>query len=215
MKKIIVVFLVVVFLSGCGSYVNEADIILEPIKWTSAESFIGIEYENLNFGVLVTNNGQATVQVDIKADYYSKEGYWLDETDRNRALALGAGQKIFIPVSVYEEETYYVEYSLKSLQSSNYKLLTAGFDKSNDIIFEFDFEDKEVIITNTTPYETWGCGIQFFFYDTNGNIINVETVSGGQIPAGKTVSGSCYIGEYIQSNAYAYYETVGLAYYHK
>ncbi len=217
MKKSLVFFLIMIILSltGCGASINESDIVLEPVKWTSTESIFGIEYDEFNFGVLVTNKGESTVQVDIKADYYNKEGHWLDETEQNRALALGAGQTMFVPISVYEDDTDYVEYSLKSLQSSNYKTLTAGLDKSNDIYFEFNFEEKEVVVTNNSEFETWGCGIQFFFYNEDGNIINVETISGGKIPAGKTVSGDCYIGNYIQSGEYDYYETVGLAYYHK
>ena len=79
MKKIVNIIMSFVFLlaicavSGCG--LDDKNISLKPVEWSRSAKILGLKITSDNFGVLVSNNGDSTVQVTFKADCYGKEDF--------------------------------------------------------------------------------------------------------------------------------------------
>lgn len=195
-----------------ASQPSEYDITLTPASWTEMDSFMGIEYEEKHFGFMVENTGDDILYVKVKADYYDKDGNLIDTTESNGRACLAPNQKSFVEVTVYEDETTRVEYSILEVKKAKYSPVSAGLDSTFDVYFAFDYESKEWTVTNTTKEKIEACGVQFVYYDSKGNVAYVDTVAMGDILAGKSVTDSFYPGtpyedyETTETLTYAYYE---------
>ena len=115
MKKIINIILSCVFLlsifavSGCAK-LDDKNIVLKPVEWTRSAKILGLKLSSDNFGVLVTNNGDATVQVNFKADCYDKGDFWLEAIDNVTVPAIGAKQSVYVPMNPTKKETEKIKY---------------------------------------------------------------------------------------------------------
>ena len=105
MKKLVniimsFVFLLAVFaVSGCAK-LDDKNIVLKPVEWTNSAKILGLKLTSDNFGVLVTNNGDATVQVNFKADCYDKGDFW-----KNPRLLKSRGSSILLLVAIFKQSS--------------------------------------------------------------------------------------------------------------
>ena len=157
MKKILTLFMSIVMLftifavSGCAK-LDDKNIVLKPVEWTRSAKILGLKLSSDNFGVLVTNNGDATVQVNFKADCYDKGDFWLEAIDNVTVPAIGAKQSVYVPMNPIKKETEKIKYSLIKQERSKFDVLVPGVDEDNKsgVIYNMDYAKEKVAIANST-----------------------------------------------------------------
>ena len=219
MKKIINIILSCVFLlsifavSGCAK-LDDKNIVLKPVEWTRSAKILGLKLSSDNFGVLVTNNGDATVQVNFKADCYDKGDFWLEAIDNVTVPAIGAKQSVYVPMNPTKKETEKIKYSLIKQERSKFDVLVPGVDEDNKsgVIYNMDYAKEKVAITNSTKNKL-NCSAQVVYYDEAGEIIYARSLFEVTVPAGEKVAAKFDMGR--TPKAYAKMDVLAAATYKK
>lgn len=219
MKKIINIILSCVFLlsifavSGCAK-LDDKNIVLKPVEWTRSAKILGLKLTSDNFGVLVTNNGDATVQVNFKADCYDKGDFWLEAIDNVTVPAIGAKQSVYVPMNPTKKETEKIKYSLTKQERSKFDVLVPGIDEDNKsgVIYNMDYAKEKVAISNSTKNKL-NCSAQVVYYDEAGEIIYARSLFEVTVPAGEKVAAKFDMGR--TPKAYAKMEVLAAAAYKK
>lgn len=219
MKKIINIILSCVFLlsifavSGCAK-LDDKNIVLKPVEWTRSAKILGLKLSSDNFGVLVTNNGDATVQVNFKADCYDKGDFWLEAIDNVTVPAIGAKQSVYVPMKPTKKETEKIKYSLIKQERSKFDVLVPGIDEDNKsgVIYNMDYAKEKVAISNSTKNKL-NCSAQVVYYDEAGEIIYARSLFEVTVPAGEKVAAKFDMGR--TPKAYAKMDVLAAAAYKK
>lgn len=219
MKKIINIILSCVFLlsifsvSGCAK-LDDKNIVLKPVEWTRSAKILGLKLSSDNFGVLVTNNGDATVQVKFKADCYDKGDFWLEAIDNVTVPAVGAKQSVYVPMNPTKKETEKIKYSLIKQEHSQFDVLVPGIDEDNKsgVIYNMDYAKEKVAISNSTKNKL-NCSAQVVYYDEAGEIIYARSLFEVTVPAGEKVATKFDLGR--TPKAYAKMDVLAAAAYKK
>ncbi|MBR1975912.1 MAG: hypothetical protein IKA21_01715 [Phascolarctobacterium sp.] len=219
MKKIINIILSCVFLlsifavSGCAK-LDDKNIVLKPVEWTRSAKILGLKLSSDNFGVLVTNNGDATVQVNFKADCYDKGDFWLEAIDNVTVPAIGAKQSVYVPMNPTKKETEKIKYSLIKQERSKFDVLVPGIDEDNKsgVIYNMDYAKEKVAIANSTKNKL-NCFAQVVYYDEAGEIIYARSLFEVTVPAGEKVAAKFDMGR--TPKAYAKMDVLAAAAYKK
>ena len=219
MKKIINIILSCVFLlsifavSGCAK-LDDKNIVLKPVEWTRSAKILGLKLSSDNFGVLVTNNGDATVQVNFKADCYDKGDFWLEAIDNVTVPAIGAKQSVYVPMNPTKKETEKIKYSLIKQERSKFDVLVPGVDEDNKsgVIYNLDYAKEKVAISNSTKNKL-NCSAQVVYYDEAGEIIYARSLFEVTVPAGEKVAAKFDMGR--TPKAYAKMDVLAAATYKK
>ena len=219
MKKIINIILSCVFLlsifavSGCAK-LDDKNIVLKPVEWTRSAKILGLKLSSDNFGVLVTNNGDATVQVNFKADCYDKGDFWLEAIDNVTVPAIGAKQSFYVPMNPTKKETEKIKYSLIKQERSKFDVLVPGIDEDNKsgVIYNMDYAKEKVAIANSTKNKL-NCSAQVVYYDEAGEIIYARSLFEVTVPAGEKVAAKFDMGR--TPKAYAKMDVLAAAAYKK
>ena len=219
MKKIINIILSCVFLlsifavSGCAK-LDDKNIVLKPVEWTRSAKILGLKLTSDNFGVLVTNNGDATVQVNFKADCYDKGDFWLEAIDNVTVPAIGAKQSVYVPMNPTKKETEKIKYSLTKQERSKFDVLVPGIDEDNKsgVIYNMDYAKEKVAISNSTKNKL-NCSAQVVYYDEAGEIIYARSLFEVTVPAGEKVAAKFDLGR--TPKAYAKMDVLAAAAYKK
>ena len=200
MKKLVniimsCVFLLTIFVvSGCAK-LDDKNIVLKPIEWTNSAKILGLKLTSDNFGVLVTNNGEATVQVNFKADCYDKGDFWLEAIENNTITALGAKQSMYVPMNPAKKETEKIKYTLVKQERSKFDVLVPGIDEDNKsgVTYNMDYDKEKAAVVNNTKYDL-NCTAQAVFYDEAGEIIYARSLFAITVPANEKVSAKFDLG---------------------
>ncbi len=219
MKKIINIILSCVFLlsifavSGCAK-LDDKNIVLKPVEWTNSAKILGLKITNDNFGVLVTNKGDATVQVNFKADCYDKGDFWLEAKENNIIPALGAKQSVYVPIKPAKKETEKIKYTLVKQERSKFDVLVPGVDEDNKsgVTYNMDYGKESAAVINNTKYDL-NCTAQVVYYDEAGEIIYARSLFAITVPANEKVSAKFDLGR--TPKAYAKMDVLAAAAYKK
>ena len=219
MKKLVniimsFVFLLAVFaVSGCAK-LDDKNIVLKSVEWTNSAKILGLKLTSDNFGVLVTNNGDATVQVNFKADCYDKGDFWLEAIENNTITALGAKQSMYVPMNPAKRETENIKYTLVKQERSKFDVLVPGIDEDNKsgVIYNMDYAKEKVAISNSTKNKL-NCSAQVVYYDEAGEIIYARSLFEVTVPAGEKVTAKFDMGR--TPKAYAKMDVLAAAAYKK
>lgn len=219
MKKIINIILSCVLLlaifvaSGCAK-LDDKNIVLKPVEWTNSAKILGLKITSDNFGVLVTNNGKATVQVTFKADCYDKGDFWLEAIDNVIVPAVGAKQSVYVPINPTKKETEKIKYTLIKQERSQFEVLVPGIDEDNKsgVTYNMDYDKERAAIVNSTKNKTI-CSAQAVYYNEAGEIIYARSLFEVTVPANEKVSAMFDLGR--TPKEYAKMEVLAAAAYKK
>ena len=200
MKKILtlvmsfVMLLTICAVSGCGK-LDDKNIVLKPVEWTRSAKILGLKITSDNFGVLVTNNGDAVVQVNFKADCYDKGDFWLEAIENNTIPALGAKQSVYVPMNPTKKNTEKIKYTLVKQERSQFAVLVPGIDEDNKsgVVYNMDYDRERVAIINSTA-NNLNCTAQVVYYDEAGEIIYARSLFAVTVPANEKVSAKFDLG---------------------
>ena len=137
---------------GMISQLRDSDIIIQPVFWTEEEIVLGTKYEDKYFGAFVTNSGNNTVSVKVKAEFYDKRGLRISTSDDNWSGPIGPNGSTFVEINFPEKaETY--KLSLSEQKKNNYRTaVTAGSSSDCDVVFSLDEKHNDMTVRNTTKY---------------------------------------------------------------
>lgn len=219
MKKLVNIILSFVFLlaicavSGCAK-LDDKNIVLKPVEWTNSAKILGLKITSDNFGVLVTNNGDATVQVNFKADCYDKGDFWLEAKENNIIPALGAKQSTYVPMNPAKKETEKIKYTLVKQERSKFDVLVPGIDEDNKsgVMYEMNYDKERAAVINNTKYDL-NCNAQIVYYNEAGEIIYARSLFAITVPANEKVSAKFDLGR--TPKAFAKMEVLASAAYKK
>lgn len=200
MKKLVNIILSFVFLlaicavSGCGK-LDDKNIVLKPVEWTNTAKILGLKLSSDKFGVLVTNKGDATVQVNFKADCYDKGDFWLEAIENNTISALGPKQSTYIPMKPAKRETEKIKYTLVKQERSKFEVLVPGVNENNQsgVMYNLDYDAEKAAVVNNTKYDL-NCTAQIVYYNEEGEIIYARSLFAITVPANEKVSANFDLG---------------------
>ncbi len=219
MKKLVNIIMSLVFLlsalvmSGCAK-LDDKNIVLKPVEWTTSAKILGLKLSSDNFGVLVTNNGEATVQVSFKADCYDKGDFWLEAIDNVIVPAIGAKQSVYVPMHPTKKETEKIKYTLIKQERSQFEVLVPCIDEDNKsgVTYNMDYAKERAAIVNNTKNKTI-CSAQAVYYNEAGEIIYARNLFEVTVPANEKVSAKFDLGR--TPKEYAKMEVLASAAYKK
>ncbi|MBR5588807.1 MAG: hypothetical protein IKW41_01450 [Phascolarctobacterium sp.] len=193
MKKIVNIIMSFVFLlaicavSGCG--LDDKNISLKPVEWSRNAKILGLKISSDNFGVIVSNNGDSTVQVTFKADCYGKDDFWLEAFENNTITALGAKQSVYVPMNPTKKDTEKIKYTLVKQERSKFDVLVPGIgeDNKSGVVYDLDYKKEVAAITNSTGKDL-NCTAQVVYYDEAGEVIYAKSLFAVGVPANEKVA---------------------------
>ena len=194
MKKLVNIIMSFVFLlaifavSGCAK-LDDKNIVLKPVEFSNSAKIFGLKLSSDKFGVLVTNNGDATVQVSFKADCYDKGDFWLEAIENTTIPALGAKQSYYVPMNPIKKDTDKIKYTLVKQERSKFDVLVPGIDEDNKsgVVYDMDYDKERASVVNSTKYDLH-CTAQAVFYDEAGEVIYARSLFAITVPANEKVS---------------------------
>lgn len=188
--SIVAIFLccILIGVSIGASQLNDSDIDLQPVLWSTEETVLGTKYEDNYFGAFVTNNSNKTVSVNVKAEFYDKRGLRIKTSEGNWSGPIAPNGSTFVEINFPEKaETY--KLSLAEQKKNNYRTaVIAGSSGDCDVIFSFDEKYNDMTVRNTTKYNIESCGCFYVYYNAKGEISYIQKFSAVDIPAGKRES---------------------------
>ncbi len=169
-----------------ASQLNDSDISWQSVSYETNDSFIGIEYSEMNYGVLVTNNSDEVVTVNMKAEYYNEDKNLIRTTGDHWTGAMAPGQSKFVEFDG-DEDAKYVKYFMEEQKRADYIPLNVGFDDGCEVVFSINEAEEKFTIDNNTVYDIFA-GCQFIYYNEDGEVVYVNRFGSYEISANKAIT---------------------------
>lgn len=163
----LVAVVLVVLIGYDSAQPGAADFKIEYHKWQIEESFMGVPYDVVKHGYLVTNDGEKPTYVRLKVTQYGKNGNVVEEEELGCNLPAGGSRLLGFEV---EKGVTNVDYSIAEIQKPAYKLLNIGYTKDSSVYFCYDEEDT-LIVVNNTKEKIKACGAQIVYFNADNKII--------------------------------------------